>query len=530
MDVIKLKHKLLKTAIASRAFIWTLAFVADLLVPNHDAGVFTWTIASTIKTPTWGDRIVSWFTDGLTQWDGQYFMHVANHGYTYENTLAFFPGYPLLVKIAAEILYWLQVDYGLIQFPTALKLAGILVNLGLFVFATLALYELTWRLFKDEYLAYKSALFFCINPASIFFSATYSESLHAALSFYLMAKLEKGFSFKVGLVLALASFNRSNALLNLGFIWYKALKIIVNEVMTYQWLKQLKKQEFSTTLANIIGDGLFPGIFCSVASIIPFGLVQWYGYTQFCGLTKVNLDFDELVVEYAVNQSLKLPSQIPSEWCSYLIPMPYSYIQSHYWNVGFLRYFHWKQIPNFALAAPMISLVLYFSWKFVCHHRQHCLTLGFAIGSGSSSKSNYDTYGAKTLPKECFVYVVHAAFIAVFGLFCIHVQVFTRMMASSTPVIYWWLAVLSTPNDRKPQHVSKDSNSKKKGHAANTTALVKNNNIAQIESEENMKSSWKNLVFDERYQMPKIGVWLMNYFVLYACLGTIMFVNFLPWT
>ena len=137
----------------------------------------------------------------------------------------------------------------------------------------------------------------------------------------------------------------------------------------------------------------------------------------------------------------------------------------------------------------------------------------------SKTMSNFDTYGAKTLPKECFVYVVHAAFIAIFGLFCIHVQVVTRMMSSSTPVIYWWLAVLTTPLDQKPQHMSQDMGKNPRKEV-----------ITQLESEENMKSSWKNLVFDERPKMPKIGVWLMNYFVGYACIGTIMFVNFLPWT
>ena len=147
MDVIK--HKLIRIALASRAFIWALAIIADSFVPNHNAGVFTWTLASSVKGSTIGDRIIAWITDGLTTWDGQYFIHIANHGYTYENTLAFFPGYPFLVKIMGEVLHWLQVDYGLIQFHTALKLAGVTVNLGLFVIATLALYELSWKLFKD---------------------------------------------------------------------------------------------------------------------------------------------------------------------------------------------------------------------------------------------------------------------------------------------------------------------------------------------------------------------------------------------
>lgn len=525
------KQKVVRVALASRAFIWAFAVIADTLVPNHDAGVFSWTVAPAVKVPTWGDRLIGWIADGLTRWDGQYFLHIANNGYTYESVLAFFPGYPILVKIAAEVLYWLQVDYGLVHFHSALKLAAILVNIGLFVVATLALYDLTRKLFKDEYLAYKTALFFCINPASIFFSAAYSESAFAAVSFTLMVKLEKGFSFKVGLLLALSGFCRSNALLNLGFIVYKSVKMIASEITMYKWLKKLEKHELSTTVANIIGDAIFPGIFSCVAAVGPFALYQWFGFTQYCGLTKVSLDYDQAVIDYAHNFSLKLPSEVPSEWCSYKVPIPYSYIQSHYWNVGFLRYFHWKQIPNFALAAPMISLVLWRSWRFFVHHKNYCFALGLAApvglektGKGQKSSfsqpTNFDTFGeARALPRECFVYVVHATFLALFAFFCINVQVATRLLASSTPVVYWWMAVLTTPKDRKPEHKS---------------AYELGNNrmdlLAKLETPENLKSAWKNLVIDERPKMPKIGVWLLNYFVGYACIGTILFVNFLPWT
>lgn len=165
-----IKQKIVKTALVSRAFLCALAVIADALVPNHNAGVFSWSVTPKVEQSTVGDTLVSWLVDGLTTWDGQYFLHIANNGYTYENTLAFFPGYPFLVRVAGEVVYWLQVDYGLLHFHSALKLAAVFVNVGLFTLAAMALYDLSFRLFRDEYLAYKSALFFIVNPASIFFT------------------------------------------------------------------------------------------------------------------------------------------------------------------------------------------------------------------------------------------------------------------------------------------------------------------------------------------------------------------------
>ena len=69
----------------------------------------------------------------------------------------------------ARVFSRMQVDYGLLHFDSTLKLSGILVNLACFVLAALSLYELSRKVLKDEYLAYKAALYFCLNPASIFF-------------------------------------------------------------------------------------------------------------------------------------------------------------------------------------------------------------------------------------------------------------------------------------------------------------------------------------------------------------------------
>ncbi len=44
-------------------------------------------------------------------------------------------------------------------------------------------------------------------------------------------------------------------------------------------------------------------------------------------------------------------------WCQARpFPSLYSHIQGEYWGVGLLRYWRWRQLPNFLLAAPALLL------------------------------------------------------------------------------------------------------------------------------------------------------------------------------
>ena len=216
----------------------------------------------------------------------------------------------------------------------------------------------------------------------------FSESYHAATTFFVMTFLDRGFSFKVGLLLAICGFGRSNAFLNIGFVFYKCAKRISLEFYHYKKLEKEKKHETSSLIANIIGDALFPAFFCTLTALAPFVLFQWYGYTLYCSLTKMNLPYDQEVIDYAGNHSLKLPSAEPSDWCFYTIPMAYQYIQSQYWNVGFLKYFHWKQIPNFILAAPLIFFILERTIKFLKHHKEYSIRWVFQRTVWSEQKLN----------------------------------------------------------------------------------------------------------------------------------------------
>ena len=114
------------------------------------------------------------------------------------------------------------------------------------------------------------------------------------------------------------------------------------------------------------------------------------------------------------------------QWCHARIPLPYGYVQDKYWNVGFLRYFELRQLPNFLLAAPALYLVLAHSARFVRCHRHFALRLGctyFNLDPAAPRPPAHHACRARVLPREAFVYVVHAAAVALFGLFFAHVQV-----------------------------------------------------------------------------------------------------------
>ena len=60
-----------------------------------------------------------------------------------------------------------------------------------------------------------------------------------------------------------------------------------------------------------MGDALVPALLCVVVSVAPFALFQWYGFTEFCSVTKPQMNFDDAVINYGVRRSLKLPSSLP---------------------------------------------------------------------------------------------------------------------------------------------------------------------------------------------------------------------------
>lgn len=272
------------------------------------------------------------------------------------------------------------------------------------------------------------------------------------------------------------------------------------------------------SVANVIGDALIPMLLSSIACLLPFGLFQSYAFTHFCGLTKPSNFYDQEIIDYAHEFGLKMPSADKSEWCSYWIPIPYTYVQDHYWDVGFLRYFQLKQIPNFLLAAPVLFLVFKHAKRFFDSHRFYAMRLGCTYYSIDPAQKVpiFDPFRTHILPRECFVHVVHITALALFSFLCVHVQISTRMLFSSSPVLYWIAALITSSQERKS------------GGPGNLD-LSKEDLALKLESKVNLENTFRNVVTDEPIVSTE-AKWIKIYFVSYTLIGTVLFSNFLPWT
>lgn len=460
-----------KLAIFSRLFVIFLQCLSNHLLEDHNAeDVFRAPMDPLRKRKC--DTIVDMLLGGFRRWDAEYFLHISEHGYTYENTLPFFPLYPLCIKL---------IRFGVINVTPFLSvralslLIGVSLNVIFFAKAANTLYELGRKVLRDQRKAEIATVLFCFNPASIFFSAPYSESLYSWLSFSVMLKCFEDINSVLIIVpLSLSMLCRSNGLINIGFFVYYGVKRMFNQNTVLS---------FVTVLLKVI----------SILIIIAFhfGLMQVYNYYLFC--LKKSFNFPEFIKDFAISNDLVLAGNRTddsiSPWCSSNLPISYSYVQDHYWNVGFLRYYELKQIPNFLLALPIVLIILVNSLKFFSRNQAYCLRLGIFDLKPSVLRTT------QLADQNQFVFVVHAIAMTIFCVLFIHVQVTTRILSSSNPMLYFFCANYFMTN--YSQHKKQD------------------------DYEVNM--------FDIK-RLSLLQKIIIYYFLGYYAVGTVLFSNFLPWT
>jgi GPI mannosyltransferase 2 len=120
-------------------------------------------------------------------------------------------------------------------------------------------------------------------------------------------------------------------------------------------------------------------------------------------------------------------------------PSLYAHVQATYWGVGFLKYYRLKQLPNFALAAPVILLAALSALEFVKAQPRVAATVGGLLPK---------PFAPFPLRKQCkdltgfhspsmFIFVAQMTAMLVFGILFMHVQVRTASPA------FWQLALVT---------------------------------------------------------------------------------------
>ena len=374
---------------------------------------------------THADYLITLLFGGFRRWDAVYFLHIAQYGYTYENTLAFFPLFPILVRFITYTVLWPLLS--VMHVGSVMMLAAALINFVCFVMSARALFSLGWEIYQDELFAYYAAQLYCINPGSIFFSAAYSEALFALLLFLALNQCVKDRMILASLLFFLAGFVHASGVLSCGYILFCFI-----HTMVYRYTQMGKDCTFYS-LFFVWTKILLTYVFYILLCLTPFMMFQCYSYDLYCSTSQFSTEIPRRIIHYGIIQHYKILNIDRPVWCNDSLPMPFLHVQSKYWNIGFLRHYELKNYANFVLGLPMTILCLITIVMYVRRRPIFCLTMGFKgldvekeIKLKTKDNLSYKEY---TVTYHSFydpvtiAYIIQTTVLLLFGLSFMHVQV-----------------------------------------------------------------------------------------------------------
>lgn len=147
-------------------------------------------------TSGWHNAITDWNKE-----DANWYLYIAAHGYSaHDATAAFFPGYPMLVRLVGYLCFG------------HLLLAAYLVSNGALLAAMVILYRLTEREY-DLVTARRAVLYLAIFPTAAFLFGLYSEALFLLFAVGALLLARRGRWGWAGLVGTGATLTRSMGLI-----------------------------------------------------------------------------------------------------------------------------------------------------------------------------------------------------------------------------------------------------------------------------------------------------------------------------
>ena len=180
----------LGVAILSRLYVFAVGFLGRSSLPIRRPRLSVVVPSSALYHGALGRLLNGW-----ASYDAAWYLTIARHGYHQAHSQAFFPLYPLVVRLFAVAgIGWVA--------------AGVVVSLACFLAATVLLY-LTVVETLNARVAFWTVVFLSIAPTSFFFQAVYSESLFLLLSVALFFFAQRRRWLLAGLMGLLAATTRS---------------------------------------------------------------------------------------------------------------------------------------------------------------------------------------------------------------------------------------------------------------------------------------------------------------------------------
>ncbi|GMT00544.1 hypothetical protein PENTCL1PPCAC_22718, partial [Pristionchus entomophagus] len=410
-------------AIITRAVVFLLQLVFSSFDFSTDA----------FKGPQEREGWVGRMFRGFSRWDSLQFLHIAKYGYTYEHSLAFFPFFPTVIRTGSSLLS--TVSTGVIVSPDSIVIAAVLLNFVTFIISSILIYDISFTITSSVKISLISFFLFSINPASIFFSSIYTESVYCCLTLLGIRLLLSSRSSVLTLPLTTLLFScslltRSNGLLNIGYIvFYDGLRLF-GPRRDRLWDRNIGVQMFKIGAYLIrIGTAI-------VIIVLTLRVHSIRQRIRFCSETPKYLP--QSIVEFGQEQNLKIVgTHVP--WCSetsLVYPSFYSSIQDRFWDVSCFGYWKIQKIPCFLLAIPSLFFTFYCASRVI--NRLMHNGLEWLMNSHGDS-----------LP-----FAIHSITLAIPALLIYNVEVFTRIVFSSSPFLYIELARII--HERTPNVASED--------------------------------------------------------------------------
>ncbi|CAK4032419.1 glycosyltransferase family 76 [Lecanosticta acicola] len=353
----------------------------------------------------------------LTRWDAIYFTTSSQRGLLYEQEWAFSPTYAIATSTIARIFPFVSTSS-----ITNHALAGILFSHIAHYLTAIALYRLAYQLLpsndgEKRRIAFIASCLHILSPGGLFLSAPYAESTFAALNFwgsyayFLHSRshprgIAEAIFAACGLVAAGGCFGAASLIRSNG--------ILSGLVLAWDAMACLPK------IPAIIQQRLWPQLI-QLLGVLTGGVVLACLYA---------IPQTSAYLEYCTNGNTR-------PWCENVLPSIYTWVQEHYWGVGFLRYWTLSNLPLFLLAAPMLGVLLLTG--YVALTRSELITsTHYALNHGGKTKPTAGETRAFTHAMARFA--LPQVVLAMLALTNFHVQIINRI-SSGYPVWYIVLAI-----------------------------------------------------------------------------------------